>query len=109
MGMLIQKIQRQEKKVEMKPPSGGPMTGPMSAGTVSQARAEMSSRLGHRTQNHEAADRHHHGAAHALDDAEQHEVGQAVGEAAGRRAQGKDDDGCAEYDAGAEAVGHPAA
>ena len=30
----------------MNPPSGGPMTGPMSAGTVSQASAEISSALG---------------------------------------------------------------
>src|SRR3990170_5751920 len=45
-GMLIQKIQRQEKTVVMKPPSGGPITGPISAGMVSQASAEMSSALG---------------------------------------------------------------
>ena len=45
-GMLIQKIQRQEMKVVMKPPSGGPITGPISAGTVSQASAEISSDFG---------------------------------------------------------------
>ena len=45
-GILIQKIQRQEKKVVMKPPSGGPNTGPISAGMVSQASAEMSSDFG---------------------------------------------------------------
>ena len=44
--MLIQKIQRQEMKVVMKPPSGGPITGPIRAGTVSQASAEMSSAFG---------------------------------------------------------------
>ncbi len=44
--MLIQKIQRQETKVVMKPPSGGPITGPISAGMVSQASAEMSSDFG---------------------------------------------------------------
>jgi len=44
--MLIQKIQRQEMKVVMKPPSGGPSTGPSSAGMVSQASAEMSSAFG---------------------------------------------------------------
>src|SRR5436305_7447746 len=36
-GMLIRKIQCQEKKVVMKPPSGGPITGPTSAGTVTHA------------------------------------------------------------------------
>ena len=41
--MLIQKIQRQSQYVVMKPPSGGPTTGPISAGTVSQARAPTSS------------------------------------------------------------------
>ena len=46
MGMLIQKIQRQEAKVVMKPPSGGPITGPISAGMVSQASAEISSDFG---------------------------------------------------------------
>ena len=45
-GILIQKIQRQDAKVVMKPPSGGPITGPMSAGTVSQASAEISSAFG---------------------------------------------------------------
>src|SRR5262245_65576323 len=45
-GMLIQKIQRQDAKVEIAPPSGGPITGPISAGMVSQASAEISSALG---------------------------------------------------------------
>ena len=44
--MLIQKIQRQSNIVVMKPPSGGPSTGPMSAGMVSQASAEISSAFG---------------------------------------------------------------
>ena len=46
MGMLIQKIHRHEAKVVMKPPSGGPITGPISAGIVSQASAEISSDFG---------------------------------------------------------------
>ena len=46
MGMLIQKIQRHEVKVVMKPPSGGPITGPIRAGMVSQASAEISSAFG---------------------------------------------------------------
>ena len=45
-GMLIQKIQRQSKYVVMNPPSGGPSTGPTSAGIVSQAMALITSALG---------------------------------------------------------------
>ena len=60
----------------MKPPTGGPSTGPMRAGTVSQAMARTSSLLGTRAQQHETADRHHHGAAEALEDARQHELRQ---------------------------------
>ena len=63
----------------------------------------------HRPQDDQPSDRHHHGAAHALDDAEQDEIGEPLGEAAGRRAEREHDDGRAEHGAGAEAVGHPAA
>ena len=44
-GTLMSKIQRQEKYVTMKPPTGGPITGPSSAGTVSHAIAATSSCL----------------------------------------------------------------
>src|SRR3954454_4694605 len=44
-GMLIRKIQCQEKYVVMKPPSGGAITGPTSAGTVTQAMALTSALL----------------------------------------------------------------
>jgi hypothetical protein len=44
-GMLIRKIQCQEKYVVMKPPSGGPITGPINAGIVTQAIAFTSSLL----------------------------------------------------------------
>src|SRR4051812_3693310 len=44
-GMLIRKIQCQEKYVVMKPPSGGPITGPTSAGTVTHAMALTSALL----------------------------------------------------------------
>src|SRR3954463_1709145 len=44
-GMLIRKIQCQEKYVVMKPPSGGPITGPTSAGTVTHAIALTSALL----------------------------------------------------------------
>ena len=44
-GTLIQKIQRHSKYVVMKPPTGGPSTGPISAGTVSQASEPTSSCL----------------------------------------------------------------
>ena len=76
---------------------------------MSQASAEMSSDFGTVRRMTSRPDRHHHGAAHALDDAEQDEVGKALGEAASRRAEREDDNGGAEHGAGAEAVGHPAA
>ncbi len=65
-GRLIKKIQRQWKYVVMKPPSGGPTTGPTSAGIVSHEQRLHELALRHRAQQHETADRHHHRAAHAL-------------------------------------------
>ena len=53
----------------MKPPTGGPTTGPISAGTVSQASEPTSSRLRDAAQDDQAPDRHHHRPADALDDA----------------------------------------
>ena len=43
-GMLIRKIQCQEMNVVMKPPSAGPISGPISAGSVTQTIALTSSR-----------------------------------------------------------------
>ena len=43
-GMLIRKIQCQEMKVVMKPPRAGPISGPISAGRVTQTMALISSR-----------------------------------------------------------------
>jgi hypothetical protein len=45
-GRLMKKIQRQEAKVVMKPPMGGPITGPIRAGMVSHVIACTSSDLG---------------------------------------------------------------
>ena len=45
-GTFIQKIQRQPKLSVMNPPTGGPSSGPMRAGMVSQASASTSSALG---------------------------------------------------------------
>ena len=72
-GRLIRKIQRQSKYVVMKPPSGGPTTGPTSAGIVSQLSACTSCVLRHRAQQHQAPDRHHHRAAHALQESRGHQ------------------------------------
>ena len=44
-GTLMRKIQCHEKYVVMKPPSGGPQIGPISAGIVTSAIAWTSSRL----------------------------------------------------------------
>ena len=45
-GTFIQKIQRQPKVSVMKPPTGGPSSGPISAGMVSHASASTSSDFG---------------------------------------------------------------
>ena len=44
-GTLMMKIQCQEAYVVMKPPSGGPQIGPISAGMVTSAMALTRSRL----------------------------------------------------------------
>ena len=93
----------------MKPPSGGPITGPISAGTVSTsspAPARTSPRVRSRT-------RRPTGTIiappmpcrmRATD-----ELRQRLREAAEDRAEGEHDDRGAEHGARAEAVGHPAA
>jgi len=65
--------------------------------------------FGHGAQQHEAADRHHHRAAHALHDSREDQHPQGLGKAAGDRAQGEDDDRAGEDAAGTKAVGGPAA
>ena len=57
----------------------------------------------------EAADRRHHRAAHALDDAREHELFERVRRGAADRAEHEHADGDAEHVARAEAVGGPAA
>ena len=71
----------------MKPPTGGPSTGPSSAGTVSHAIAATSSCLRRGAQQHQPADRHHHGPADALQDARADQERQAVGPAAQDRSR----------------------
>ena len=63
----------------------------------------------HGAQEDQAADRDHHGAAHALEDTGGDEFAEGVRLAAQDRAEGEDDDGEAEDLLGAEAVGDPAA
>ena len=93
----------------MKPPSGGPITGPISAGTVSQASAEISSAFG----TVRRMTRRPTGTIMAppmpWTMRNRMKSGEPLGEAAGRRAQREHDDGGAEHGAGAETVGHPAA
>ena len=92
----------------MKPPSGGPINGPSSAGTTSQASAETSSCLGTSRTITSRPDRRHHRAADPLNDAVDDEIEERGGGAAERRARREDDDRDAEHRARAEAVGHPA-
>ena len=76
----------------MKPPSGGPITGPTSAGTVTQAIGIDQRALVDRAQQHQPADRRHHRAAEALQDARDHEIGDGGGQCAADRAHHEDGD-----------------
>ena len=108
-GTLIRKIQCQVKKVVMKPPTGGPTSGPIRPGMVSQAMAETRSLLGGRAHQHQPRDRRHHRAAHALQEARQRRSATSEpDDGAGDRADDEDGDGRAEDALGAEPVGHPA-
>jgi len=60
-------------------------------------------------QQHQAADRHHHRAAHALKDAGEDEVGERARERTADRAKHENGDGGCEHVARAEPVRHPAA
>ncbi len=93
----------------MKPPSGGPITGPISAGMVSQASAEISSAFGtlRRITSRPTGTIMAPPMPWRMRKATK--SGSDCGEAAGRRADGEHDDGGAEHGARAEAVGHPAA
>ena len=109
MGMLIQKIQRQETKVVMKPPSGGPITGPISAGMVSQASAEISSDFGTVRRMTSRPTGTIMAPPMPWTMRNSTKSSSDVRKAAGRRAEGEDDDRRAEHGARAEAVGDPAA
>ncbi len=65
--------------------------------------------LGRGAQDDEAAYGDHHGSADALQDAQEGELGEGVGEAAEDGGEGEDADGGGEDGTGAEAVGDPAA
>ena len=65
--------------------------------------------LGEGSDQGESAYRDHHGAAHALHDAECDQQMNVGGDAAEKRAQREDADGRGKHAAGSEPVGHPAA
>ena len=94
----------------MKPPSGGPTTGPIRAGADSQAMAATSSDFAARSEQHQPPDRNHHGAADALQDARTRPE-RAASSARPHSTEPKvnTSDRGAEHGARAEAVGHPAA
>ncbi len=108
-GTLMKKIQCQLAKVLMKPPTGGPITGPISAGVVTQAMALTNSRLLMLRTQHHAPKLAHHGAAHALHDAGDDEIGERARQRTADRPQHEHGDRRPEHRAGAEAVGGPAA
>ena len=93
----------------MKPPSGGPTTGPRIAGTVRYDIAVTSSDLRTILQHDQTPDRHHHRAAEALRDARGDQLVQRMRDAAQNRADGEDDDRGAKNGARAEAIRHPSA
>ena len=71
----------------MKPPSGGP-DDRADQGRDGQGRQRLHDLVArHAAQQHQAADRHHHGAAHALDEAGDHEAFERIGGRAGERAR----------------------
>ena len=108
-GILMKKIRRQCRYVVMKPPSGGPTTGPEQRGHRQIVDRANEVRLRHRTENDDAAHRHHHRAANALHEARNHERAERGGGRAHQRAGHEDADGRAKHRARTEAVGHPAA
>ncbi|AEK61011.1 hypothetical protein CFU_1179 [Collimonas fungivorans Ter331] len=66
-------------------------------------------RLGGGAQDHQPSDRHHHGAAHALQEAGRDKLRQRIRHAAQDRAEHEHADRAAEHGARAEAIRHPAA
>ena len=70
----------------MKPPTGGPSTGPIIADMVRVRERPHQPGLADGAEQHEPSDRHHHRAADALENAAQRELGDAVANAAQHRA-----------------------
>ncbi len=108
-GRLMRKIQCQEKYVVMKPPTGGPSTGPISAGIVTQVMMATSSRLSNERSSTSRPTGDIIAPPHALQEARDHETAERIGERAADRADHEDRQRDAKHVARPEAVGGPAA
>ena len=90
-GMLTMKIHRQDTQVTIRPPIGGQKA----------ARAVSA-------EHHEAADRHQHGAAHALQHTGEIELQDVLAHGANHRSDQEDNDRRLEDGARSETIRHPA-
>src|SRR5947207_15117346 len=93
----------------MSPPTGGPMTGPINAGTLTNDIARTKMGFRHGSQQDEPPDRYHQRAAHTLQDTRGNQGGQRVGHATSDRPHGEHDNRRAEDPARPKPVGGPAA
>ena len=93
----------------MKPPSGGPITGPDQRRHRHPCHRIDQRALVDRAQQHQPPDRRHHRAAHALQDAGDDEMGDVLRQRAADRPDHEHADRDREHHARAEPVGGPAA
>jgi hypothetical protein len=92
----------------MKPPIGGPNTGPISAGTDNQAMASTNSLFFVAAHQHQPGNWRHHRAAHALKKARANKGAKRAGRGAGDGAQNEHANCGAKDILCAKPVGHPA-
>ena len=93
----------------MKPPSGGPITGPTSAGTVTQAIAFTSALLSIVRSSTSRPTGVVVGPADALQGARDHKISDRGRQRAADRSHHEDGDGDRKHHAGTEPIGGPAA
>ena len=89
-----------ERRADHRPDHGG-------HGQIGERRDDLG--LRNAAQEHEPADRHHHGPAHALEEARRDEAAERARSRAGERAGHEHRERRPEHGARAEAIGHPAA
>jgi hypothetical protein len=95
--------------VTIKPPSGGPSTGPDQRRDADKGHSPHQIGFFYRPKQDQAADRHHHRPAQSLHDSGDDQSGQRSGASAANRAQGEDHDRGTENPPRTEPIGGPAA